>query len=92
MVFPQQLGLLLNLLPSNNIQLYNIIKIVWLGKRPSNNNDLRYFGRIRKAKVLEVLLWLKDNNTLYKDIVINFDLTDIWEGEFVPANILSRVL
>lgn len=35
---------------------------------------------------------MKDNNVLYKDIVINLDLTDIWEGEFVPAGISSRVL
>ncbi len=42
--------------------------------------------------VLKALLWLKDNNVLYKDIIINFDLTDIWEGEFVPASISSTVL
>ncbi len=77
MVLPQQLGPLFNLLPLNNIQLHDIIRVVWLGKRPLNDNDLRYFGRIKKAKVLEVLLWLKDNNALYKDIVINFDPTDI---------------
>lgn len=92
MVFPQQPGLLLNLLPSNNIQLHNIIRVVWLGKRPLNENDLQYFGCIRNAKVLEALLQLKDNNALYKDIVIHFNLTDTWEGEFVPVGISSRVL
>ncbi len=76
MVLPQQPGLLFNLLPSNDIQFHDIIRVVWLGKRPANDNDLRYFGRIRKAKVLEELLWLKDNNALYKNIVINFDLMD----------------
>ncbi len=91
-ILPQQPGPLLNLLPSNNIQLYDIIRVVWLGKQPPNDNDLQYFGRIKKAKVLKVLLWLKDNNALYKDIVINFDLTDTWKGEFIPAGISSRVL
>ncbi len=91
-IFLQQPGPLLNLLPLNDIQLHNIIRVVWLGKRPPNDNNLRYFGCIKKAKVLEALLWLKDNNALYKDIVINFDLTDTWGGEFVPASISSRVL
>ncbi len=79
-VLSQQSGPLLNLLPSNDIQLHDIIRVVWLGKRPPNDNNLRYFGRIRKAKVLEALLWLKNNNALYKDIVINFDLTNTWDG------------
>lgn len=47
---------------------------------------------MRKAKVLKVLLWLKVNNVLYKDIVINFDLIDTWKGEYVPANISNKVL
>ncbi len=68
-----------------------MIRVVWLGKRPPNDNNLWYFGHIRKAKILKVLLWLKDNNNLYNNIVINFDLTDSWEEEFVPAGISSRV-
>lgn len=91
-VLPQQPGPLLNLLPSNNIWLYDIIRVVWLRKRPHNKNYLRYFSWIRKAKILEALLWLKDNNKLYKYIVISFGLTDTWEGEFVPAEIPSRML
>lgn len=75
-VLLQQLGPLLIFLSLNNIQLHDIIRVVWLGKWPPNNNDLQYFGYIRKAKIFEVLLWLKDNNALYRDIVINFDLTD----------------
>lgn len=37
-------------------------------------------------------MWMKNNNILYKNIVINLDLTNTWEGEFVHAGILSRVL
>lgn len=37
-------------------------------------------------------MWLKDNNALYKDIVINFSLTNIWKRGFVFAKILNRVL
>lgn len=37
-------------------------------------------------------MWLKDNNVLYKDIVINLDLINTCEREFVFAGISSRVL
>lgn len=48
-VLPQQPGLLLNLLLSNNFQFNNIIMVVWLGKYPHNENDIRYFGQIRRV-------------------------------------------
>lgn len=35
---------------------------------------------------------MKDNNALYKDIIINLHLTDSLEGGFVFINISSRVL
>lgn len=38
-----------------------------------------------------MLLWLKANNLLYKDIAINFDLTNTWERDFVPAGVSNRV-
>lgn len=37
-------------------------------------------------------MWLKNNNALYKNIVINFYLTDIWKREFVLAKISSGML
>ncbi len=39
-VLAPQPGLLLNLRLSNNIQLHNIIRVVWLEKRLSSDNDL----------------------------------------------------
>lgn len=35
---------------------------------------------------------MKDNNVLYKNIIINLDFIDTWEGEFVSVGMLSRVL
>ena len=90
-LFPKP-ELLLNLLSLSNHNLHEIICIIWLKKHLYNKNGLWYFGWIRKAKVLEALLWLKDNITLYKDIVINLNFIDTWQEEFVLANGLSRVL
>lgn len=91
-VYPQQLGLLLNLFPSSNIQLHDRVQVVWLGKRQYTKDNIRYFCQVRKAKVVKVLMWLKDNNSLYKNIVINFDFTNTWEKAFVSAGILNGVL
>lgn len=81
-----------NLLLSSDFYLQDIICIVRLEKRHHNEDDLQYFGQIRKAKLFHALLCLKDNNTLYKDIVIIVDFINTWKGEFVFASILSRVL
>lgn len=69
-----------------------MIRVVWLGKRLYNKNYLQYFGQIRKIKGFKTLLWLKGNNVLYKNIVINFDLSNSCEGKFVHIEILSKVL
>ena len=37
-------------------------------------------------------MWFKNHTVLYKDIVINFDLTDTWEGEFILTGTSNRVL
>lgn len=55
-VLPQNPGPLLDLLPSNTLQLHDIIRVVWAGKRPHTLADIRSFGRIRKARVLSALL------------------------------------
>ena len=41
---------------------------------------------------MKALLWLKENNALYKDIVINYDLANTWEDELIPAGLSNRVL
>lgn len=35
---------------------------------------------------------MKNNNVLYKDIAINFNIIDTWEKEFVSTRISNKVL
>lgn len=91
-VLPQNPGPLLTLLPSSSLELHDVIRVVWAGKRPHTEGDIRPFGRIRKNKILEALIWLRENNPLYGDIDINHTLLDNWEDEFVPTGIVNRVL
>lgn len=39
-----------------------------------------------------MLIWFKKNNFLYKNIVIKFDFTDIWEREFISTEISKNLL
>ena len=91
-IIPQQPHQLLSLLPSNKLSIHNVIRVVWLKRKSHNEENLQYFYNIRKMKVLESLICLKDYNIFYKDITINFDLTDTWKREFIFAISLSQVL
>lgn len=53
-VLPQNPGPLLDLLPSASLQLHDIIRVVWAGKRLHTDADLRPYGRIRKAIILRL--------------------------------------
>ena len=65
---PQNPGPLLDILPSSSLVLHDVIRIVWASKRAHTVEDIRPFARIRREKVLQALLWLKDNNPLYFEI------------------------
>lgn len=92
MVLPQNPGPLLDLLLSSIFQLYEIIRVVWTRKQPHTIANICLFGRVRKIKILNVLLWLKENNILYKDIIINYPELDTWEDEFIFSQMSSKIL
>ena len=81
---PQDPGPLLKILPSPELHFHDYIKIVWSAKEDPTLEDLRPFAEIRKDKVLRALVWLCNNNPLYKSVAINYDLIDQWEDRFVP--------
>lgn len=90
-IFPQQTGRLLNFLLSNNIQFYDIIRVIWLYRHPHTKDNLQYFSYFRKTKFFKALLWLKANNSLYENNVINFDLIDTCKRDFILARIANSV-
>lgn len=91
-VLPQNPGPLLDILPSRSLVLHDVIRIVWASEKPHNTLDLHPFALIRKQKVLAALQWLRENNPLYGDIVIDHALLETWRDEFVPIEISERVL
>ena len=70
-VIPQDPRPLLQILPSPELRLDNVIKIFWLNKSSSMNRDLKSFLSIQKNKVLMALHYLIQHNHLYHNLTIN---------------------
>lgn len=90
-VIPQDPGPLLQILPSPELRLHNLIKVFWLGKDPPTNRDLRPFLSVRKDKVLAALCYLVQHNDLYHNITINHPMIDSWPDEFIPPEVANNI-
>lgn len=91
-LLPQNPSPLLTLLPSPEIELHDLIRVVWCGNRQPTDYDLRHFVQVRRQKLVDALLWLQEHNSLYRDIFINHDMLESMPDEFIPEGISSRVV
>lgn len=91
-VIPQDPGPLLQILPSPELSLDNIIRVFWLGKRAPADAELKPFLQVRKDRVLAALQYLVHHNHLYQDLTINHDMMDGWSDEFVPSEIHDSII
>ena len=91
-VIPQDPGPLLQILPSPELRLDNLIKVFWLGKRAPADADLKPFLQVRKDKVLAALQYLVQHNHLYRDLAINHAMMDSWSGDFIPPEIRDNII
>jgi hypothetical protein len=91
-VIPQDPGPLLQILPSPELQLDNLIKVIWLGKRSPVDADLKPFLQVRKDKVLAALQYLVQHNHLYRDLTINYSMIDSWSKDFIPPEIRDNII
>ena len=91
-VIPQDPGPLLQILPSPELRLDNLIKVFWLGKRAPVDADLKQFLQVRKDKVLAALEYLVQHNYLYHDLAINHAMMDTWSVEFIPPEIRDNIV
>jgi uncharacterized protein DUF6570 len=65
---------------------------LWLGKSDPTVDDLKPFVEVRKEKVLRALLWLCENNPLYKSVTINYDLINQWACGFIPLVLQESIV
>ena len=87
------IGAILKLKPNGirNQAAYNGIRghIVTI---PQDPGPLKPFVEIRKAKVIQALLWLCEHNPLYKAVEINHELINQWSESFVPPVLQEAVV
>jgi hypothetical protein len=91
-VIPQDPGPLLQILPSPDLRLDNLIKVFWLGKRAPTDADLKPFLQVRKDKVLTALQYLVQHNHLYHDLTINHGMMGSWDDNFIPREIQDNII
>ncbi|KAL6405631.1 hypothetical protein AUP68_11392, partial [Ilyonectria robusta] len=91
-VIPQDPEPLLQILPSPDLRLHNLIRVFWLGGRPPADADLNQFLLVRKVKVLAALQYLVRHNCLYGDLTINYAMIDEWSDDFIPSELRDNII
>jgi hypothetical protein len=91
-VVPQDPSPLLQILPSPELRFTDLIKVIWLGKRPPVDSDLRPFLLVRKHKVFAALQYLVNHNPLYRDVLINHSAVDSWADDFIPPELQDHII
>jgi hypothetical protein len=91
-VIPQDPGPLLQILPSPELRLHNLIKVFWLGSRPPTDADLNPFLLVRKQQVLAALHYLVSHNHLYRDVTVNHPMVDEWNDDFIPTELRDSIV
>lgn len=83
---------LLHILPSPDLNLNNLIKVLWAGRHPPADADLRPFLLVRKLKVLAGLQYLVQHNKVYQDVDINHPMIDDWTDDFIPPELRDNII
>lgn len=91
-VLPQDPGPLLQILPSVELRLDNLIKVFWLGNHSPSDADLRPYLVIRKQRVLAALQYLVRYNHLYRGFTINQPMMEDWSDEFIPRELRDNII
>jgi hypothetical protein len=93
-VFQQDLDSLIdNVLPAPLFRQRESIRICFVGPRKPLPKDISFMFRVRPAKILEALQWLKSNNPLYHNIEISQDRLDEYADSVdgVPRPLLQDI-
>jgi hypothetical protein len=78
-------------LPNPAATLASVVVITFLGGRTLPKNWLKNTFRIRRRRVYEALVWLKENNCLYGDICIDDERLEALPEDGIPDEILSLI-
>jgi hypothetical protein len=90
--FKQDPTLLLKILPSPEVEPHYNITVSWDGGAEPTDENLRKFCTVRRERVLKALEWLKENNELYRDVKINYELLRTWPDDAVPPQLIQNAV
>ena len=91
-VVPQDPGPLYTILPSRQLRLCEIVKVMWVGKDKPDKTQLGMSLQVRREVVRVALLGLKQYNALYANIDIDHELLNQWPEQFIPAEIVDSMV
>ena len=82
--FPQDLVNIAATLPLDLEDLCDSLKIIFVGCRNPERNQLKNILTVRKKKVFHALQWLMQNNPIYRNVIINQSIIDKLPEDDVP--------
>ncbi|CAF5228076.1 unnamed protein product, partial [Rotaria magnacalcarata] len=82
--FPQDVVNIAAILPLELEDLCDSLKIIFVGCRTPEGNELKNILTVRKKKVLSALQWLRQNNQLHRNVAINQSIIDKLPYHDVP--------
>ena len=94
-IYPQRPSEISSMLPPSIDDISTPICVIFVGSSPPSNEWLREKAKplvVRREKVREALVWLKNHNSIYKDIVINHTLLNTLEPEQILPVRIEHVL
>ena len=86
-VFPSYPERVSRLLPATMDDITRYICVVFVGSCRPSKDWLKQKAKpllVRREKVRAALIWLKEHNPLYEDVVINHEFLDTLEDDFIP--------
>lgn len=91
-VIPQDPAPLFTILPSRELRLYEVVKVMWVGKEKPTHAQLGASLQVRKEVVRIALLGLKQHNPLYANIEIDHQLLNEWPESFIPSELVDSMV
>jgi hypothetical protein len=94
-IYPQQPDKLLTVLPPSVEDVITPICVLFVGSSPPSQQWLKEHAKplaVRREKVRSALVWLKQHNPHYKDVVIDHSMLDALESEQILPFHIERVL
>ncbi len=83
---------LFRILTDSFLKLIDKIKMIWIDKRISTRDDIRFYVMIRKRKIWQTLQWLSIHNSLYKNVRIDIKVINEWKDEHISCELEKNLI